>query len=434
MKDFEKIIGYEAIKQELIQISDVLANSEAYQKLGVESPHGLLLYGSPGVGKTLMSYAVIAASGRKAFVCRKDKPNGDFVKAIKETFAAAKAAAPSIVFLDDMEKFANGDERHPHAEEYVTVQSCIDDSKGQEVFVLATANKLQSLPRSLLRAGRFDRMIKVHNPRGEDAVKIIDHYIKKKKCMADMDATVIARMMDGRSCAALETVINEAGLYAGFERSNVITMDHFMKACLHTVYDIPSAVLNGPVPKTDLTNGNDQRVRIVYHEAGHATVAEVLNPGSVALVTAYNDAGHSGGFTSYCCDHERSTTQDMFRQICASLGGMAALDQQYGMADAGVGQDLDHAFSLVSGLVGDACIRGFGFYVSECGDSQSRKSRREQAVAVEMERWYRKTKEILSANRDLFEAIAAELSQKGVLTTADIDRIKQRCRITPVAI
>ena len=207
MKEFEKIIGYEAIKQELIQISDVLANNEAYKKLGVTSPRGLLLHGDPGVGKTLMSSAVIAASGRKAFICRKDKPNGDFVKAIKKTFADAKAAAPSIVFLDDMDKFTNGDDRHPDAEEYVTVQSCIDDIKGKEVFILATANSLRALPRSLLRAGRFDRVIEVDNPRGDDAVKIVDHYIKKKEFVGDIDATVVARIMDGHSCAELETVI-----------------------------------------------------------------------------------------------------------------------------------------------------------------------------------------------------------------------------------
>ena len=199
MKAFEKIIGYEAIKKELAQISDVLANKEVYQRLGVSSPRGLLLHGDPGVGKTLMASAVIKASGRKAFICRKDRPNGDFVKAIKKTFKDAAESAPSIVLLDDMDKFANGDDSHPDAEEYVTVQSCIDDIKGKEVFVLATANQQRALPRSLLRAGRFDRVIEVNNPHGEDAVKIIEHYIKKKKFVGDMDAVTVARIMDGHS-------------------------------------------------------------------------------------------------------------------------------------------------------------------------------------------------------------------------------------------
>lgn len=123
MSKFDKIIGYSAVKKELKQIADTLKNREVYAKLGVSSPRGLLLYGEPGVGKSLMASAVIEESGRKAFVCRKDQPNGDFVKVIKATFEKAIENAPSIVLLDDMDKFANGDERHPDAEEYVTVQS-----------------------------------------------------------------------------------------------------------------------------------------------------------------------------------------------------------------------------------------------------------------------------------------------------------------------
>lgn len=138
MRKFDMIIGYSPIKKELKQIADTLKNRDAYDKLGVSAPRGLLLYGEPGVGKSLMATAIIEESGRQAFVCRKDQPNGDFVKEIKATFDKAIANAPSIVFLDDMDKFANGDESHPDAEEYVTVQSCIDEAKGKAVFVLAT--------------------------------------------------------------------------------------------------------------------------------------------------------------------------------------------------------------------------------------------------------------------------------------------------------
>lgn len=436
MKEFEKIIGYDAVKQELIRISDVLANKEEYQKLGATSPRGLLLHGDPGVGKTMMSSALISASGRKAFICRKDKPNGDFIKAIKKTFADAKAAAPSIVFLDDMDKFTNGDDRHPDAEEYVTVQSCIDDIKGKEVFVLATANSLRALPRSLLRAGRFDRVIEVDNPHGEDAIKIIEHYIKKKKFVDGIDASVVAKIMDGHSCAELETVINAAGLYAGFERSDVITTDHFMKACLHTVFNVPSEVLNATAPKTDLSNRKDQRARVIYHEAGHATIAEVLNPGTVTLISAYNRVGRSGGFTSYYRSCENDLTENRYSQICGSLGGMAALEQKYGIIDTGTANDLQRAFRSVWDFVTDNCSCGFELHCNSFnyGDSEELKSKQEHAVAHEVERWYRKTKEILAVNHELFEAIAYELSQKGVLTAADVERIKQKCPVIPVDI
>ena len=195
------IIGYTAVKKELQQIADTLRNRDVYDKLGISAPRGLLLYGEPGVGKSLMASAIIEASGRSALVCRKDKPNGDFVKEIKATFDKAIAEAPSIVYLDDMDKFANGDERHPDAEEYVTVQSCIDEAKGKEVFVLATANNLCCLPRSLRRAGRFDRVIEIAPPHGQDAVNIITHYLSTKNVAEDVDVKTIARIMDERSCA-----------------------------------------------------------------------------------------------------------------------------------------------------------------------------------------------------------------------------------------
>lgn len=155
MNAFDKIIGYSAIKKELRQISDTLKNKDVYAGLGVSAPNGLLLYGEPGVGKSLMASAIIEESGRKVFTCRKDKPNGDFVKEIKATFDKAAENAPSIVYLDDMDKFTNGDERHPDAEEYVTVQSCIDEVKGKQVFVLATANNIRCLPhKEREKAGR----------------------------------------------------------------------------------------------------------------------------------------------------------------------------------------------------------------------------------------------------------------------------------------
>ncbi len=434
MNAFEKIIGYEAIKKELAQISDVLANKEAYERLGVSSPRGLLLHGDPGVGKTLMASAVIKASGRKAFTCRKNSPNGDFVKKIKKTFKDAAEAAPSIVLLDDMDKFANGDDRHPDAEEYVTVQSCIDEIKGKEVFVLATANSLRALPRSLKRAGRFDRVIEVNNPRGEDAVKIIEHYIKGKKFVGDMDAVTVARIMDGRSCAELETVINEAGLYAGFERSEEITMDHFMRACLHTIHDVPNEVLCESSFDTDLSNGDDPRTRVVYHEAGHATIAEVLNPGSVTLISAYCRDGESGGFTSYYRGGFSGSAERQQSHILGSLGGMAALEQKFGIIDTGASGDLDQAFRSTWNLVTENCLCGFHLHSNSFDDSGDLKAKQEQMAAAEIERFYRKVKEILSKNRELFEAIAGELSIKGVLTAADIRRIKENCGCIPVAV
>lgn len=424
MHEFDSIIGYDAIKQELMQISDVLKNTDAYAPLGVQPPRGLMLYGEPGVGKSMMAAALIEASGRKTFTCRKDKPDGEFVGQITATFEAAKAAAPSIVFLDDMDKFANGDEEHPDAEEYVTVQSCIDDCRNADVFVLATVNNIRNLPDSLCRAGRFDRTVKVRNPSGEDAEKIIAHYIAGKKFVGDIDARTVARLMDGYSCAELETLINEAGLYAGYERSSEITMDHFMKAILHMVFDVPNEEITAFG-----RGGNDRQdfVQVAYHEAGHAVISEVLEPGSVTLVSAFAQYGENRGFTRYWTDNRLRAMDRTEHGIIRALGGAAASEQVFGSFDPGCARDLDQAFNSVRRLVTDNCTCGFHLHSNGRCDSGELQAKQEQAASAEVERYYRKAKEILTQNRDLLENIAQKLMQKGVLTAEDIAAIRKDC-------
>ena len=109
MANFGQIIGYENIKEELKWYCDILKSPERYKRLGIKAPKGLLLYGDPGVGKSLMANCLIEESGCNAYTIRKNLPNGDFVKEIKRIFEEASASAPSIVFLDDIDKFANCD-------------------------------------------------------------------------------------------------------------------------------------------------------------------------------------------------------------------------------------------------------------------------------------------------------------------------------------
>lgn len=189
MNGFDKVIGYDAIKLEIARICDVIKNSDKYQKLGVKISKGLLIYGEPGVGKTLLANAFIEECGKKYYFCRKNLPDDEFIKYIKKTFEDAKNNAPSLVLLDDFDKFANEDKDHKNAEEYVTIQSCIDDVKFSEVFVIATANDLQLVPDSLLRAGRFDTSIEIKAPKGIDAEMIIKHYLSGKNTVANLDVS-----------------------------------------------------------------------------------------------------------------------------------------------------------------------------------------------------------------------------------------------------
>ena len=436
MSMFDKIIGYSDIKSELQQIADTLKNREAYAKLGVSSPRGLLLHGIPGVGKSMMANAIIEGSGRPVFICRKDRPDGDFVKMIKETFDKAIESAPSIVFLDDMDKFTNGDERHPDAEEYVTVQSCIDNAKGKEVFVLATVNNIRNLPRSLRRVGRFDRIIKINSPRGKDSLDIVTHYLDGKKVVDSVDTKIISRIMDGRSCAELETVVNEAGLYAGYERAECITMKHITKALMRTIFDIPpsAADLGKEDTTPDLTDADCLDAHVVYHEAGHAVVSEILCPESVTVVIAYNRNGESGGLTDYYNDKSHAPLYWHKSRIAGTLGGIAAIEQKFGAFDIGGSRDLEQAFDDTRNLVVTTCISGFHLHSKGFEDSEALRFEQEKATAAEIEKFYKKAKEIISLNYEFFEKIAEALAKKKLLTTDDIQEIKSHCKIVPVAL
>ncbi len=437
MAKFDEIIGYSAVKKELIQIADTLKNREPYERLGVTAPKGLLLHGDPGLGKTLMASAVIEASGRQTFLCRKDEPNGDFVKKIKETFGKAVENAPSIVFLDDMDKYANGDEDHPDAEEYVTVQACIDEVKGKDVFVLATANDIYCLPLSLRRAGRFDRIIKIGAPHGEDAVAIITHYLHTKKVVADIDARTIARMMEGNSCAELETLINEAGLYAGYERSSSITMEHILKACMRTVHGVP-AFPDDADEEADacahLDDPNCLLSQIVYHEAGHVVVSEVLCPESVTLVFAHDRGDESRGFMDYYKDDGYMPQYWAKSRVAASLGGIAAIEQKFGIFDTGGEKDLNQAFRIARDLVLGTCICGLHLHSRHDYESEHLRAEQEQVISAEVAYFYHKAKEIIARNREFFEKVARSLAKKRILSAVEIQQLKGECEIVPVAL
>ena len=430
VKEFDRIIGYSEEKKELMRIADALKNREAYERLGVSAPRGLLLAGEPGVGKTLMATCLIEASGRRAFICRKDQPNGEFIRTLKAIFEEAAGCAPSIVLLDDMDKFANGDVSRRDAEEYVAVQACIDGIRGMDVFVLATVNDTRALPRSLLRAGRFDRIMRIHAPRDADAEQIIAHYLGGKRFVGKMDAALIARIMAGRSCAELETVINEAGMFAGFERSGEIGMEHFMAACMKTVFNVS----DDPEPEDDddeywlALPGSSacSRACTVIHEAGHAVVAELLSPGSVTLVCARGNGFEKGGFTSCTAVGRETPRQLTERRILGALGGMAAEELVLGAPDLGCASDLDDAFSIVRKLVCDLCAKGFQFY-STGDDSPELQARQEQLIAAEVEGYYRRAKQLLHENREFLDKTAAALRRKGLLTMLDLRAIRREC-------
>lgn len=416
MKNFKNIIGYDHIKKELERLIDVINNKEKYKKLGVKIPKNLLLHGAPGVGKTLFANAFINSLNRNKYIIRKNKPDGDFVNDINETIKTAISNQPSVVLLDDLDKFSNNDEKHQNSDEFIVVQSFIDECKDKDVYFVATCNNLRTLPYSLLRSGRFSSKIEFNNPTLKDSILIIEHYLSDKCVANDVDYEEIARILEGGTCALLETVINEAGLIAGFNNKDIITMDDIIKASLRVIYDSPENFDN----KTEL-----QLKIAAYHEAGHTLVAEVLEPGSINLVSIANYFGKTGGITSqtnnddYWCSFDK-----MENKVKVLLAGKAATELVFNAIDTGASSDISRAKRILTRFQDEYGVDDFNVAVDN--SSEIIKSRYELWKNIKLNDYYRETKTIIFNNKDKLEMIANKLINNKTIIRKDIQKIMKR--------
>ena len=417
MRELNRVIGYEGIKNELYRIIDIIKNPEKYKKLGVSIPKGILLSGEPGIGKTLMAKCFIKETGLKTFVIRKDKPDGDFVDYICETFDRAAAEAPSIILLDDLDKFANEDVYHRDAEEYVTVQSCIDDVKDLDVIVFATCNEYRKLPESLVRSGRFDKSFFMDFPGYEDAKKIIEFYLKDKKVGKDIDVEEIARFSEGHSCADLETVINEAGISAGYENRKCISQDDIKKAVIRMIFDGDDSEESDPASNR----------RLAVHEAGHTVLSELFFPGQVAFVSIETCSRGVKGLVRRNRDRNKlDVFENRESEIMIALAGKAATELILNEIDMGTNMDLRSAYDQVAGLLDNIAAYDFQSWCHGHETSHLVLDHLDTVKGAEVSRYYLKAKQLLGKNRAFLEEIIELLIEKKTLSYKDIAPIREK--------
>lgn len=416
MNAFDKVIGYEKEKEELSHICDILVNPHKYAALGVKKPRGLLLHGLPGVGKTLMASSLIEATGRKCFTCRKNQSENVFVQEITDVFARAKENAPSVVFLDDVDKFA-ADEHLRNPDELVTVQTCMDETKDCDVFVVATCNHADALPRSLRRAGRFDFIMAICPPTRKEAEEIVRYYIKDKKIAADVDVHNIARMLDGNTCALLEAVLNEAGIYAGYENKSEIGNEHIKRAILRSIFDTEEYFNSVPV---------DVKEEVACHEAGHAAAAMSFNPDCIGLISVRRGKSGTDGVTQIFKDDDYFADYGLMRErVVSLLAGKAAVELRYGRTDVGATSDLKRASKIVERFVTEYAASGFGFF-------RGREAGSVDAIDYEvvhernrlMAQFYDEARRIVHNNWELVRQLTAALVERDTLTYDEIAAIR----------
>lgn len=419
MSAFDKIIGYDHIKAELMQISDMIHHPEVYAALDAKLPQGLLLSGAPGLGKTLMATALMEDSGLPCFTVRRSQAEDEFLKQLAHTFDEAAEAAPSMLLLDDMDKFSS-DEFSTAA--FTAVQSCIDKVQEKQVFVIATVNNVKEIPDSLLRCGRFDRQIKVQRPNCTDGEQIIRRYLSGKAPVPDISLSDLTQLLSHSSCAQVESALNEAAIYAAYERSGSITRVHLIHAVLKTIHHVPPEVY--PVSE-------EQRKKAAFHEAGHAAMLELVAPGSTAFVTLLYSptSGSCYGFAY------RNRPVGRRVNILTFMSGKAAYELQFGRMAPGCNDDITRAAKLIrekaeelggSGMLG---VNVSGRY----SDSEAGLLERETIVRAELERYLFEAKEMLASHRQMVQELAEALLEKQTLLYSEIQAICGRYRDVPAA-
>ena len=218
MSNFEHIAGYQNEKSELLGLRNILLNLNKLRESGIRMPRGVLLYGDPGVGKTVMARAIategVSLVELRAADCTKDTSE-DFVIS---AFDRARAQEPCILLIDELDKIADYSDKYYKSENDRIMKVLLQELDGRKdnsgIIVVATCNNYSMLNPALLRSGRFDRIIEIGKPSLQDRIEIIRYYLSKINLEKRIDEEYFAKITAGYSGARLECIINEAGLLA----------------------------------------------------------------------------------------------------------------------------------------------------------------------------------------------------------------------------
>ena len=426
---FDKIIGYEWVKDELRILASILRNAKDYTARGCELPHGIMFEGEPGLGKTLMAECFIEASGCKSFTVRKTNMGNNFLEDLQSAFDQAiayseKTGNVSIVLLDDLDKYSSFDGPRSTTEEFSAVQSSMERCKNLPVFVIATVNAPHLLPESLRRAGRFGKKFKISAPSMEEQEVIVAKYVHGlqetfKDISIDSNIEFLARLFNVEPFSAMETALNYAVARAIYRKRKKVTQK-----------DIIEALVGYSIEGTDrpfapfFEKRTEQRMQIAIHEAGHVVVAEALAPKSVAYAAIVHHDTGLGGSTSHGLARGGMNPIDAERmRIMVGLGGAVATERELGITDGGFANDLRKVVGIAESLVtrlGAYGVRNAAEYMSRNQEDNAVAHYQDAEIAMCRE----KTMTILAENREFLLEVASIIYEKGLATYSDIQKAK----------
>ena len=441
---FADVAGQDEAKKELVEIVDFLKQPDKYRRLGARLPRGVLLIGPPGTGKTLMARAVAGEAAVPFFSISASEFVELFVgvgaSRVRDLFTKAKAAAPAIVFVDEIDAVGRqrgaglgggNDEREQTLNQLLVEMDGFDDQTS--VIVLAATNRPDVLDPALLRPGRFDRQVTVAFPDRPGREAILRIHSKAIPLAPTVDLALIAASTPGFSGAYLENLANEAALRAARKNVATVTQADFEEA-------LDSILLGTRQP--GLTNVEERRL-VAYHEGGHAIVAR-LTPGAdpVHRVTIVPH-GQALGVTEQRPDEDRRNypRDYLMGRLTVALGGRAAEDVVFGQPTTGAESDLKAATSLARRMTDEVGPVSYGvgetqpFLGRELAApreyAEATAARIDEAVAGIITIAHEQATAIIRRTRPALDALADELVAHEMVDSRRLDEILLQAGFTP---
>jgi cell division protease FtsH len=445
---FGDVAGIEQAKLELTEVVDFLKNADRFTAIGAKIPKGVLLVGPPGTGKTLLAKAVAGEAGVPFFSISGSEFVEMFVgvgaSRVRDLFEQAKASAPCIVFIDEIDAVGRqrgaglgggNDEREQTLNQLLTEMDGFEGNTG--IIIVAATNRPDVLDAALLRPGRFDRQVVVDRPDYAGRKEILNVHSRGKTLSKDVDLDKIARRTPGFTGADLSNLLNEAAILAARRNLTEISMDE--------VNDAIDRVLAGPEKKNRVMS-EKRKTLVAYHEAGHALVGALMPDYDPVQKISIIPRGRAGGLTWFTPSEDRMESGLYSRsylqnQMAVALGGRVAEEIIFGEEEVttGASNDLQQVARVarqmttrfgMSDKLGPVALgrQGGGVFLGRDIASDRDFSNRtaaaiDQEVSALVDQAYQRAKDVLVSNRIVLDKIAEMLVEKETVDAEELQNI-----------